>query len=244
MTKIYNRLNLDKLVHNIINMADCMDILFLIRSELESHKDWNSVKNENTANILIISVLHISSNLHLKANTYGLKFIIYVSLLYHFLLKYCCIHSLCTLWYMLHTFTVTLYMLHTFIVLHYVTCYTHSLCSIVTCYTHLLCSIVTCYTHSLMLLVFINHICLSALHKATLHYWLIDCFMLLHISDVATFLYLESEFDFCIVCWYLVSTRTFCVMYDPPHFYACKSPDLTLGHTLNGMSAGWLQMTT
>ena len=109
---------------------------------------------------------------------------------------------------------------------------------------------VTCYTHSLMLLVFINHNCLSALHKATLHYWLIDwltdwlCFMLLHISDLATFLYLESEFDFCIVRWYLVSTRTFCVMYDPTHFYACKSPDLTSGHTLNGMSAGWLQMTT
>ena len=139
------------------------------------------MKNETTANIQIISVLHISSNLYLKANTNGLKFIIYVSLLYNFLLKYCCIHSLCTLCYMLRTFIVFhCYMLHTFIVLHYV----------------------TCYTHSLMLLVFINHNCLSALHKATLHYWLIDwlidCFMLLHVSDLATFIYLESELTFAL----------------------------------------------
>ena len=51
----------------MINMADCMDSLFLIRRELESHLDWNSVRNENTANIQIIpALLHISSNLYLK----------------------------------------------------------------------------------------------------------------------------------------------------------------------------------
>ena len=42
---------------------------------------------------------------------------------------------------------------------------------------------VTCYTHSLMLLVFINHICLSALHKATLHYWLIDWLITFHAAS-------------------------------------------------------------
>ena len=38
--------------------------------------------------------------------------------------------------------------------------------------------------------------------------------------------------------------KDFCVVYDHILFYACKSPDQTLGHTWSGLSAWWLQMTT